>query len=94
MLYIPVYENIKTLFRKKKKVNLFRNGVIIQTQWGVDTEKLLEECGYDVDKKCFHKWYEKDEIANPDKEYDKFISTHPYYFYKFNSWIFYAQKGK
>lgn len=94
MLYVPVYENIKTQFRKKKKNNLFRNGVVIHTQWGMDTEKLLEDCGYMVEKKCFHKWYGEDEIANPDKEYDKYISTHPYYYYKFNSWIFYAKKEK
>lgn len=92
MLYVPIYEDIKTIHRKKKKTKLYRNGVVIQTQWGNDTESILEDCGYSVEKKCFHKWYEKDEIANPDKEYDKFISTHPYYFYKFNSWIFYARK--
>ena len=92
MLYVPIYENIQTNFRKKKKNNIYKDGNLIQTLWGNDICRILEQCGFKAEKKCFHQWYREDEIANPEKEYEKYIATHPYYFYKFNSWIVYAEK--
>lgn len=91
---LPLYENINTISRIGLKHKIYNNGLLINTQWGLDIKNILEKYGLEVKMECTHKWYNSDEQPNLDKKsvYEKFMDTHPYYFYKFNCWPIYCIK--
>lgn len=93
LVTLQLYENEKTELGKKFKHKLYWNGTQIVNKWGgKDIEEILADAGFETQKVQGHKWYEGDEIIPFGDQYDKLISTHPFYFYKFNTWVIVAKK--
>ena len=94
LISVPIYEGRPTTNTKKAHHRLYRDGVMIRTQWGNDAAKVLSEAGIPMEMYKYHHWYKPEEQRDPDLEYDEFIKSHPYYFYKFNSWVILGIKPK
>ena len=92
LLNFPVYENQLTISTKKEKHRIYRDGVMIRTLFGKDTAQILSLPNIRLDMTEFHHWYEPEEQKNPYKDFDTFISSHPFYYHKFNSWPIIGQK--
>lgn len=89
---IPIHEGKKTRIRAENKHRLYRNGLLLRGQWGEDMATLFQKEGFKTDIVCRHKWYDKFEQIDVDKEYEKCVNSHPYFIYKFNSWVLIGQK--
>lgn len=85
LITMPIYEGKKTSFSIDKEKKIFLGENVIKHLWGSDTIKLISGTGYEVEEMKCHTWYSPKEQRNPVKEYNEYISTHPFYFYKFNS---------
>ena len=68
------------------------NNQLLITEWGNDTKQILEKFGYKVKIKKVREWYNESEITNLKETYKQFIETHPYFYFKFNSWVIVAEK--
>ena len=87
LITVQLYENQKTEFGKKMKQKTYWNGVQIRNCWGIDIEHVFEKKGMYVKKVQGHKWYEPNQIIPMGEQIDRLISTHPFYFYRFNTWV-------
>lgn len=95
LLTMQMYEGQKTELGKKAKHKIYWTGTQIVNKWGsVDVEDVLKQAGLIAKKVQGHKWYEEDEIVPFGEQYEKLTSTHPFYFYKFNTWVIYANKAE
>lgn len=92
ILTVPVYESMDTRSRIKNKRKVYRNGALVQTQWGKDAADYLQQTGLDSKMICCHRWYQPEEQPDLDKTYDILCNTHPSYYYKFNSWVVIGKK--
>lgn len=93
LVTVQMYENEKTELGKKCKHKLYWTGAQIVNKWGTkDIENVFEDAGFKAQKVQGHKWYESNEIIPFGDQYDKLVSTHPFYFYKFNTWVIVANK--
>ena len=93
LLNLPIFEQKKTYIRqnKDKKISIGNN--TLTTEWGNDTKSILEKHGFEVEMDQVRQWYDVEDISDIDKQYQEFIETHPYYFFKFNSWVIVAKKN-
>ena len=88
-----LYEDEKTELNKKMKHKIFWAGTQVVNKWGgSDIEDIFNRAGFQTEKLQGHKWYESNEIIKLGEQYDKLVSTHPFYFYKFNTWAILATK--
>lgn len=89
LMSVTIHEKEETFCRDGMKHKIYQNGVLVRTQWGKDAEKVLEKCGLEAEMHCTHRWYQPEEQPDLKKEkiYQKYMDSHPYYFYKFNSWV-------
>lgn len=92
LLNLPIFEQKKTYRRQKKDKKISIGNNTLTTEWGNDTKEILEKHGFTVEMKQVRKWYDTNEISDIDKQYQEFMETHPYYFFKFNSWVIIAKK--
>ncbi len=94
LVTLHLYEGEKTELDKKTKNRLFWNGAQIVNKWGeADITDIFARAGLKAEKYQGHQWYEKEEMIKFDTQYDKMVSTHPFYFYKFNTWTIVATKS-
>ena len=89
---VPIYEGINTRTRTNTKKRIYRNGVLVQTDWGMDAEKYVEHAGMTSKMICCRRWYKPAEQPDVDKTYEQCCNMHPYYYYKFNSWVLIGTK--
>lgn len=95
LVTLQMYENDKSELDKKLKNAIYWNGAQIVNKWGEnDLLDIFEKAGYQAKKIRGHKWYDSNEIVKFGSQYDKLIKTHPFYFYKFNTWTVIARKKK
>ena len=87
LITVPIYENMKTMETKLYHHRLYRDGIMIRTQFGTDAAEYLSQSGIKFKIKQYHHWYNPEEQLNPEKDYERFIRSHPFYYYKFNSWV-------
>ena len=92
LLTVPVFEQKKTKKRTEKDQKVVLNNHSLVTEWGFDTKEILHDLGFTVKMKKMHEWYNKEDITDIDRSYKKFIETHPYFYFKFNSWAIIAKK--
>ena len=92
LISVPIYEDRMTASTKKTHHRLYRDGVMIRTQWGIDAAEILKKAGIEMQMCEFHHWFAPEEQRDPDRDFDEFISMHPFYFYKFNSWVIWGVK--
>ena len=93
MITVPVYEDKETVSRKNTKHCVYRNGVRVNTQFGSrDVDVYLAGNHAEVRMKRYHTWFEAWEQMDVDKNYELLQKSHPYYFYRFNSWVFAIRK--
>ena len=92
LITVQLYENEKTEFGKKMKHKIYWNGVQIKNRWGMDIESVFQKNGMYLKKIQGHKWYEPDQIIPMGEQMDRLTSMHPFYFYKFNTWVLIMDK--
>lgn len=93
LVTLQLYENEKTELNKKIRHSIYWNGVPIVNKWGgKDISDVFKQSGLYVQMVQGHKWYESHEIIKFGTQYEKLIITHPFYFYKFNTWVMVAQR--
>ena len=92
LITVPIYENKITTDTKSFRHRLYRDGVMIRTQFGTDAAEVLSRSGIPMKMKEYHHWYSSEEQKDPEKDYDTFINSHPFYYYKFNSWVIIGTK--
>ena len=92
LLTVPVFEQKRTRKRTEKDQKIVLNNHELVTEWGFDIKDILQSLGFEVKMKKMHEWYTKEEITDIDKTYKQFIETHPYFYFKFNSWAIIAKK--
>jgi len=90
---LMLFENVKTQFRARNKNRVYRNSLLLYNQWGTDFDNYIEKLGLHSESVCCHKWYASEEQVHLDKMYEKCMSSHPYYLYKFNSWVAVVKRG-
>lgn len=93
LMNLPIFEQKATYIRQKKdkKISIGNNTLV--TEWGNDTKLILEKHGFTVEMLETRRWYAVDEISDINKQFQEFIVTHPYYFFKLNSWVIIARKN-
>ncbi len=89
---LPIHEGHKTKIRSENKHKLYRNGLLLRGQWGDDAPQLFAKQGFETRIICKHRWYSADDQIDVDKEYEKCVNSHPYFIYKFNSWVLIGKK--
>lgn len=94
LITVPVYESRTTVSTKSARHRLYRDGVMIRTFFGTDAADYLNESALRMKMKEYHRWYAPDEQNDPDLDYERMIRSHPFYFYKFNSWVIIGTKEK
>ena len=90
-----VYDDEKTELDKKLKHESKWNNILIKNKWGSkDIAKIIDEVGFETQLINGHSWYKPDEIVKFGSHYKELLNNHPFYFYKFNTWIVVAKKIK
>lgn len=93
LLTVPIHEGEKTKFRKNLKNNIYRGeGMKVYVDWGDDICDYINKTGLHAKLYKCHKFYEESEITNIDRDFEKSLKTHPFYFYKYNSNVIIAIK--
>lgn len=92
LINVPMFEQMKTHMRSENDKKVVLNNNVLCTEWGNDIKEIFEKCGYNVQMKKMKEWYRKKEITNLDETYNQFITTHPYYYFKLNSWAIIAER--
>lgn len=92
LINVPLFEQKKTHMRGENDKKVVLNNNLLRTEWGYDIKEILEKCGYNVQMEKVKEWYRKKEITNLDETYNQFITTHPYYYFKLNSWAIIAER--
>lgn len=92
MIQVPVFEQKKTEKRSADDRKIVLNNQLLVTEWGIDIKEILEKYGFKVKMQKVRNWYNEDEITDLDATYKEFIETHPYFYFKFNSWVIMAEK--
>lgn len=93
LVTLQLYENEKSELDRKTKNKMFWNGAQIVNKWGEnDIIDIFAKAGLQAELYQGHKWYESEDIIKFDTQYEKMMSTHPFYYYKFNTWIILATR--
>ena len=94
LLTFQLYENETTELNKHLKHNLYWTGTKILNKWGEkDVVDVINSAGFQAEKIQGHKWYDSDEIIEFGEGYEELMTTHPFYFYKFNTWVIVADRN-
>lgn len=95
LLTVPIHEGKQTKHRENLKKTVYRGeGMKVYVDWGDDICDYLTEAGFAAKMYPCHMFYGKDEITDIDKEYEDSLKKHPLDFYKYNSIVMIAKKGK
>lgn len=92
LINVPLFEQKKTYVRKDNDKKIVLNNQMLRTEWGYDIKEILEKSGFSIEMEKMREWYKKKEITKIDETYNEFITTHPYYYFKLNSWAIIAEK--